>query len=94
MYTRPNLVGLRCKSRLQMVKIIGLYNVKIMFYCYFYRILLVELLSEKSCKTSIFLLFFFNILLFLFINLFFMIVKFFTYQFIGPHKFVNVGFRE
>ena len=72
----------------------GLYNVKIMFYCYFYWILLVELLSEKSCKTSFFSFFFKYILLFLFINLFFMIVKFFTYQFIGPHKFLNVGSRE
>ena len=63
-----------------------------MFYCYFYRILLAELLSEKSCKTSFFFFpfFFFKYILFLFINLFFMIVKFFTYQFIGPHKFLNV----
>ena len=69
--------------------IVGLYNVKIMFYRYLYRILLVELLSEKSCKT-----FFFLNILFAFINLFFMIVKFCTYQFIEPNKFLNVGSRE
>ena len=68
--------------------LVGLYNVKIMFYRYLYRILLVELLSEKSCKTYFFKL------LFSFINLLFMIVKFCTYQFIEPHKFLNVGSRE
>ena len=65
--------------------LVGLYNVKIMFYCYLYRILLVELLSEKSINI---------LLLFAFINLFFLIVKFCNYQFIEPHKFLNVGSRE
>ena len=97
-YTRPNLVGLRRKSKLQMVKIkyrpIQCKNNVLLL---FYRILLVELLSEKSCKTSFNFFCFFNIghlLLFLFINLCFMIVNFFTYQFIGPHNFQNVGSRE
>ena len=62
-----------------------------MFYCYFYRILLAELLSEKSCKTSFFPLFFYIFYFYLLgPNLFFMIVNFVTYQFIGPHKFLNV----
>ena len=69
-----------------------------MFSCYFYRILLVELLSEKSCKTYVFFLFLFIIiiiiLLFSFINLFFMIVKFCSYQFVEPYKFLNVAPRE
>ena len=63
-----------------------------MFYCYFLQDF--ELLSEKSCKHGEIFFFFFDILLFLFINLFFMIVKFCTYQFIKSHKFLNVGPRK
>ena len=79
----PFILMCREKKRVR-PNLVGLNNVKIMFYRYLYRILLVELLSEKSI----------NILLFAFINLFFMNVKFCTYQFIEPHKFLNVGSRE
>ena len=58
-----------------------------MFYCYFYRVL-------NCCQKNPVKRFFFFELLFLFINLFFMIVKFCTYQFIEPHKFLNVGPRK
>ena len=92
-YARLNLIGLRCKSRLQMVTI--KYrpmqcknNVLLLFLQDFVG----RIAIRKNPVKHIFL----NILLFLFIrpNLFFMIVKFCTYQFIEPHKFLNVGSRE
>ena len=50
----PFILMCREKKRVR-PNLVGLYNVKIMFYRYLYRILLVELLSETSISIYYYL---------------------------------------